>query len=53
MEYINLLIDRGLGNYMDSMMDEELIKDKVYIRMMEQAEAIKDTIRFLLDMQKA
>ena len=44
MEYINLLIDRGLGTYMDNRVDTELFKDEMYIRMMEQAETIKEQL---------
>jgi len=44
MEYINLLIERGLGNFIDRRTDEELLKDDMYIQMMEQAELIKERL---------
>lgn len=44
MNYVDLLIQRGLGSFIDSRIDEELLKDDMYVRMMEQAEEIKERL---------
>ena len=44
MEFINLLVERGLGDYMDARTDEALLKDEMYICMMEQAEMIQERL---------